>query len=154
MTCGTFDLLHAGHVAFLQKCRKLAGDYPDAELVVYLNTDEFFKAKQEKGAAHKPPPILTYSEREYVLRHLKMIDRIEPNKDTSLTGALRIERPDILVIGDDWAHKNYLIQIETPQTVLAANDILLVYVPYHEPLSSSIIKDRVIAQWVAGNESP
>ncbi len=63
---GCFDVLHPGHVIFLEKARK-EGDF----LIVLLESDE--KIKQIKG---KNRPFFNQKERASVLRGLKFVDQI------------------------------------------------------------------------------
>ena len=92
-TNGCFDLLHWGHVRFLDAARTL-GD----TLVVGLNTDA--SVRGVKGAAR---PIVPAAERAEVLAALAAVDLVvlfdEPDPD-ALIAALH---PDILVKGADWS---------------------------------------------------
>lgn len=63
---GCFDVLHPGHVIFLEKAKKM-GDY----LIVLLESDE--KIKQLKG---KSRPFFNQQERAVVLKGLKFVDQI------------------------------------------------------------------------------
>ena len=63
-TEGVFDLFHAGHVEFLRQARQL-GD----RLVVGLVSDA-------DTASYKPPPILTFAERQAVVRACRHVDRV------------------------------------------------------------------------------
>ncbi len=74
-TGGTFDLFHAGHAAFLERCHELG------DVVVSLNTDEFIV--EYKGKA----PVMTYRERAAVLLASKWVTAVVPNgADTSDEG--------------------------------------------------------------------
>jgi len=66
-TGGTFDLFHAGHVAFLKRCAELGS------VTVSLNTDEFIDEYRGKK------PIISYAEREAVLLGCRWVDRVVPN---------------------------------------------------------------------------
>jgi cytidyltransferase-like protein len=63
-TEGVFDLFHAGHVEFLRQARQL-GD----RLVVGLVSDA-------DTATYKPPPILTFEERQAVVGACRYVDRV------------------------------------------------------------------------------
>jgi rfaE bifunctional protein nucleotidyltransferase chain/domain len=95
-TNGCFDLIHAGHVDYLSKSKRL-GDV----LIVGLNSDD--SVKRIKGEKR---PILLQSERAFVLSNLKPVDYVtifEEDTPANLIGELI---PDILVKGDDWAIEN------------------------------------------------
>lgn len=132
-TGGTFDLLHSGHVNFLKQCHKLAH-----EVVVSLNTDEFINAY--KGN----PPVMTFQERKEVLEGCRYVDKVVPNiggEDSK--PAILSEKPRIIAIGDDWARKDYYKQMQFTQEWLDKNDILLIYLPYKQGISTTQIKARI-----------
>lgn len=131
-TGGTFDLYHAGHAQFLEKC----SHYGD--VVVALNTDEF--VKQFKGKL----PIMSFAERYGVLSSCKYVNRIIPN----ISGAdskptIMSIQPDYIIVGDDWAKKDYYAQMQFTPKWLEEQTIQLVYVPYTSCISSTEIKKRL-----------
>tara|TARA_A100001201_G_C3963873_1_gene163522 strand:- start:102 stop:536 length:435 start_codon:yes stop_codon:yes gene_type:complete len=133
-TGGTFDLFHFGHQNFLKQCRNIAD-----EVVVSLNTDEF--VERFKGFK----PILSYKEREQSLNYCKFVDRVIRNDagEDSRACILTV-RPQIIAIGDDWAHKDYYKQMSFDQQWLDDNQITLVYIPYTRGISTTEIKKRII----------
>lgn len=135
-TGGTFDLFHAGHTKFLQSCRRIAGD--DGYVLISLNTDEFVEAYKGK------PPVMTFEERKTVLLACKYVNSVVPN----LSGAdskptIMTYEPDFIVIGDDWAKKDYYAQMQFTQEWLDEQDIQLVYVPYTKGISTTELKKRI-----------
>ena len=131
-TGGTFDLPHMGHVNFLRQCA-LLGD-----VTVALNTDEFIT--KYKGN----PPIMSYKERETVLKEYKSVKHVVPNiggADSKIT-ILKV-KPDIIAIGTDWLGKDYYKQMQFTQEWLDDNKIVLVYLPYTLKISSTEIKRRM-----------
>jgi len=92
-TNGVFDLLHLGHVTYLQKARDL-GDL----LVVALNSDA--SVKRIKGPLK---PLLPLEERAEMLLALACVDYVTFFEDDTPFEAVKILRPDILVKGGDWA---------------------------------------------------
>ena len=134
-TGGTFDLFHAGHVAFLMTCKQLAGD---AEVVVSLNTDEFIEEYKGK------PPVMSYAERATVLAACRFVDKVIPNiggLDSKI--AIAQASPDLIVIGSDWARRDYYKQMGFDQDWLDDFEIGLVYIPYTRGISSTDIKARL-----------
>ncbi len=131
-TGGSFDLPHAGHVNFLRQCA-LLGD-----VVVALNTDEFIKSY--KGM----PPIMSYKEREAVLKAYRSVAKVVPNiggADSKPT-ILKV-KPNIIAIGTDWLGKDYYHQMQFTQDWLDENNIVLVYIPYTQNISTTEIKKRL-----------
>jgi glycerol-3-phosphate cytidylyltransferase len=134
-TGGSFDLFHVGHVDLLQQCRWLSG--PDGRVVVALNTDDFIV--RYKGSK----PIMSYSEREAVLLSSRYVDEVIPNEngEDSKPAILSIN-PDFLIVGSDWARKDYYKQMDFDQDWLDQHGITLVYFPRTRNLSTTAVKQR------------
>lgn len=131
-TGGTFDLLHYGHISFLRQCSRICDN-----VVVALNTDEFV-------SEYKTQTIMTYKERELSLQSCQYVSKIIPN----LSGAdskptILSVNPDIIAVGDDWAHKDYYSQMSFTPEWLDEKNIVLIYVPYTKGISTSEIKRRI-----------
>jgi rfaE bifunctional protein nucleotidyltransferase chain/domain len=91
-TNGCFDILHRGHVQYLNEARALGG-----RLVVGLNSDS--SVKRLKGETR---PINSESDRKFILENLKAVDEVIIfDQDTPLELIKKI-RPNILVKGGDW----------------------------------------------------
>jgi rfaE bifunctional protein nucleotidyltransferase chain/domain len=91
-TNGCFDILHKGHVTYLNEAKKL-GDL----LVIGLNSDA--SVKRLKGPER---PINNENDRQYVMSQLKPVDFVEIfSEDTPLHLILKI-KPHVLVKGGDW----------------------------------------------------
>jgi len=135
-TGGTFDLFHSAHVRFLAACRRLAG--PDGEVVVSLNTDAFIEAYKGK------PPVMTFAERKAILLGCRYVDQVVANiGGADSKPAIELVMPDLIVIGDDWAKKDYYAQMGFTQEWLDERGIGLAYVPYTQSISTTNIKKRM-----------
>lgn len=93
-TNGVFDLLHPGHVRYLQQARAL-GDV----LVIGINTDRSVRAN--KGPER---PITTEGERAEVLAALECVDGVTIFDEETPFNIISELQPDVLVKGADWAH--------------------------------------------------
>ncbi|QQS36740.1 MAG: D-glycero-beta-D-manno-heptose 1-phosphate adenylyltransferase [Ignavibacteriales bacterium] len=91
-TNGCFDLIHAGHVDYLNKSRAL-GD----ALVVALNSDA--SVKRIKGNKR---PILNQEERSFIVSNLKCVDYVTFFDEDTPAQIIAELVPDILVKGADW----------------------------------------------------
>ncbi len=91
-TNGCFDIIHAGHVDYLEKAKKL-GDI----LVVGLNSDS--SVKRIKGEKR---PIIPQEMRAKVLRSLKPVDYVVVFEEDTPLRLIRAIKPDVLVKGGDW----------------------------------------------------
>ena len=92
-TNGCFDLLHRGHVAYLNAARAL-GD----ALVVAVNTDASVR-RLEKGAAR---PLVGEADRAYVLAGLACVDAVCLFDEDTPRELLAALLPDVLVKGGDY----------------------------------------------------
>ena len=90
---GCFDLLHVGHVRYLDDA-KARGDF----LVVALNTDESVRAN--KGAGR---PLLPLHERAELVAALRSVDAVTSFGERTLELTLRELRPDVHAKGTDYS---------------------------------------------------
>ena len=91
-TNGCFDLLHAGHAHYLNRCKEL-GDI----LVVGINSDSSIrKIKGEKR------PIVPLEFRAYLLSNLRAVDYVVPFEEETPLKLIKAIKPDFLVKGGDW----------------------------------------------------
>src|SRR5918911_5313518 len=91
-TNGCFDLLHVGHVRYLQQARAL-GD----ALLVAINSDR--AVRELKGAGR---PVMNEEERAEVLAALSAVDYVTVFDDISPRSLIARILPDILVKGGDY----------------------------------------------------
>jgi len=92
-TNGVFDLLHPGHVRYLQAARR-EGDV----LIVGINSDRSVRAI--KGPSR---PIMPEHERAEVLEALACVDAVVVFDEETPAAIIAALQPDVLVKGADWA---------------------------------------------------
>lgn len=92
-TNGCFDILHAGHVSYLNEARQL-GD----RLIVAVNDDD--SARRLKGGGR---PVNALERRMRVLEGLEAVDWVVPFSEDTPEALLTKIRPDVLVKGGDYA---------------------------------------------------
>jgi D-beta-D-heptose 7-phosphate kinase/D-beta-D-heptose 1-phosphate adenosyltransferase len=95
-TNGVFDLLHPGHIRYLQDARQL-GD----ALIVGLNSDRSVRAN--KGPER---PITPEAERAEILSALECVDGVAIFDDETPAEIIKRIQPDVLVKGADWGPDN------------------------------------------------
>ena len=105
MTNGVFDLLHRGHVAYLEAARALG-----ASLVVAVNSDASVK-RLGKGDDR---PLNTLDDRMAVLAGLAAVDLVVPFDDDTPRDLIVAAMPDVLVKGGDY----------TAQTTAGAAEVI------------------------------
>lgn len=91
-TNGCFDLLHVGHVRYLDQA-KLLGDV----LIVGVNTDASVQIL--KGPTR---PIQNENDRAEILASLKSVDHTVLFNEETPINLIKLVKPDILVKGGDW----------------------------------------------------
>ncbi|HEY0872894.1 MAG TPA: D-glycero-beta-D-manno-heptose 1-phosphate adenylyltransferase [Vicinamibacterales bacterium] len=92
-TNGVFDILHPGHLRYLQQARSL-GD----ALIVGLNADA--SVRRNKGPER---PINPQDERAEILEALECVDAVVLFEQDTPDEIIKAIQPDILVKGADWA---------------------------------------------------
>jgi D-beta-D-heptose 7-phosphate kinase/D-beta-D-heptose 1-phosphate adenosyltransferase len=92
-TNGVFDLVHPGHVRYLQAARR-QGD----ALIVGLNSDRSVRANKGPGR-----PITSEAERAEILGALECVDAVVVFDEETPDAIVRLVQPDVLVKGADWA---------------------------------------------------
>jgi D-beta-D-heptose 7-phosphate kinase/D-beta-D-heptose 1-phosphate adenosyltransferase len=91
-TNGCFDLLHIGHLRYLEKAKAL-GDI----LVVGVNSD--FSVQRLKGPER---PILPLSERMEIVSGLECVDYVTSFDESTPLELISFLKPHVLVKGGDW----------------------------------------------------
>jgi rfaE bifunctional protein nucleotidyltransferase chain/domain len=127
-TNGVFDILHPGHVRYLQRAHAL-GDL----LIVGLNADE--SVRRNKGAAR---PIVPEEERAEMLAALACVDAVVIFGEDIPDEIIRLVQPDILVKGADWAAD----QIVGRDTVEARGG-KVIRMPVEEGFSTTALVERI-----------
>ena len=128
-TNGCFDLLHPGHIVYLQAARQL-GDV----LIVGLNSDR--SVREIKGESR---PILAEEERAAILSGLESVSFITVFDESTPLNLIKSIMPDVLVKGGDWG----LHEIVGRKEVEAAGG-KVVALPYAAGYSTSEIVERIL----------
>lgn len=139
LTLGTFDLFHAGHVAFLRHCRALAGS--EGRVIVGLNTDRF-------AESYKRLPVIPYAEREAVLLACRLVDDVYPNDQPGGSARALIEAlaPHAVAATMDYHPSNgkdWFAQIGTSVEWFREQGIGVEWIPYTAGVSSTGIRSRL-----------
>ena len=127
-TNGCFDLLHVGHLRYLQEARELG-----SKLIVGLNSDA--SVKRLKGEQR---PIVPQDERREMLLGIKPVDEVIIFDEDTPLRLIQEVCPDILVKGGDWP----VSEIVGSDFVLKNNGQVL-SLPFHEGRSSTNIIAKI-----------
>jgi len=131
-TNGCFDLLHVGHVRYLQAARALGG-----VLIVGLNSDR--SVHELKGTAR---PITTQNDRAEILASLECVDLITIFPEIRATKFLAAVRPAVYVKGGDYTSET-LDQEERAQLKHIGAEICLI--PFEAGYSTSALIEQICA---------
>lgn len=128
MTNGCFDILHPGHVMYLEQAKALGH-----RLVIAVNADE--SVKRLKGETR---PINTLAERMVVLAALNSVDWVVPFTEDTPERLIKAIKPDILLKGGDWQVE----QIAGGDFVLA-NGGQVMTIPFEQGFSTTNILQKI-----------
>lgn len=128
-TNGCFDLLHVGHVRYLQDARRL-GDF----LIVGLNSDS--SVRQLKGEER---PVQTESDRAEILAALSGVDYVVIFSEETPLHLIEAIKPDVLVKGGDWTIDKI---IGSQFVILNGGEVKSL--PFHQGRSTSSIIQKVL----------
>ncbi|MEM1578793.1 MAG: adenylyltransferase/cytidyltransferase family protein [Archaeoglobaceae archaeon] len=85
---GTFDIIHPGHIRFLEEAKKF-GD----ELIVIV--------ARERNVKHKPKPVIPEEQRRRVVEAIKFVDKAILGDENDIFRPIMDLKPDIIVLGYD-----------------------------------------------------
>jgi D-beta-D-heptose 7-phosphate kinase/D-beta-D-heptose 1-phosphate adenosyltransferase len=127
-TNGVFDLLHPGHVRYLNHARTL-GD----ALIVGVNSDRSVRSNKGEGR-----PINTESERAEILAALQPVDVVVIFDEETPHELIAAVQPDVLVKGADWPEDGIV-----GRDVVEARGGVVVRVPVAAGYSTSSIIEKI-----------
>ena len=94
LAAGKFDILHLGHLAYLEQCRKLAGKNGELVVVIALDTT----IKRERGAL----PVFPQEHRRRIVESLEIVDRaVLGYESMNHFDIVEDIKPDIIALGHD-----------------------------------------------------
>jgi rfaE bifunctional protein nucleotidyltransferase chain/domain len=132
MTNGHFDLLHVGHIRYLQGARDLG-----SALVVGLNSDASTRARKPGR------PLVPQEERAELLAALACVDVVVIFDDLNANALVAVLRPEVYVKGGDWGRPN---GPQPPEAeIVSGYGGRIAYLPYIPDRSTSRLIERIRA---------
>lgn len=131
-TNGCFDLIHPGHIRYLQEARRL-GD----ALIVALNSDR--SVRELKGDKR---PILDQNERVEVMAALGCVDYVTIFDAPTPREIIAALLPDVLVKGGDWGLERIIGRDEVEA---AGGEVLSL--PFVEGCSTTDVIERIVRRY-------
>jgi len=140
MAQGVFDILHLGHVHYLEKAREL-GD----ELVVVVATDKTVRARKHE-------PITPEEMRRDLVAALRCVDTAVVGSDGGdpYVTVKEIE-PDIIALGHDQEHDEARIRMDLQKRGISAEVVRLDYY-YHDLDGTRKIILKILSMWTFSRE--
>jgi glycerol-3-phosphate cytidylyltransferase len=126
-TAGVFDLFHIGHLNLLRQAKEMC-----EFLIVGVNTDELVQEYKKKI------PVIPTKERIAIVEGIRYVDKVVPVTNRNKVRAYYDYRFDVLFVGDDWKGSTHYIEMERE---LHKKDVTLVYIPYTQNTSSTLLKN-------------
>ena len=141
LASGVFDLLHLGHVRFLEAAKKTGG--PNAKLVVVVARDSTVEKKKGKK------PVMPEYQRCALVASLKVVDQaILGHKNFDMVKVLEEIKPDIVALGYD-SHLSSLertVNMAIKKQGLKIKVVKIAKFSSDELDSSSKIKQKIVEQ--------
>ena len=134
LTNGCFDLIHAGHIRYLQRAKSLG-----RSLVVGLNSDASVQAIKPAKPGLPPRPIVPQMQRAEVLAALKPVDAVVIFAEPTATRLIETLKPDIYAKGGDYTPETLP---ETPAVLACGGEIALIEIEVSA--STTAIVDRIL----------
>lgn len=141
LASGVFDLLHLGHVKFLEEAKKIGGK--DAELVVIIARD--ITVEENKGRK----PIMSENQRRALVESLKVVDEaVLGFEKFDLGDVIERVKPDFIALGYDQADMEKDIRRYLTEHKLNIQIIRIGKFEEDELDSSSKIRQKIVEKFV------
>ena len=128
-TNGCFDLLHVGHIRFLQAIKRISD-----VLIVCVNSDDSVERLKGKGR-----PIIPLAERMEILDNMKCVDYVVAFEEDTPCEILNKIKPDIHVKDASYANRDI-----PEKGVVESNGGIMVFLPKLEGYSTTEIMKTII----------
>lgn len=140
LASGVFDLLHLGHVRFLEEAKRAGG--PGAELIVIVARDD--TVQERKGEK----PVMPENQRRALVESLRIVDEaVLGYEDFDLGRVIEKTKPDIVALGHDQKGMERDVRRYIEEKGLAI-DVLRIEKFEEDKLdSSSKIKQKIIEHY-------
>lgn len=136
LTNGCFDLLHAGHVRYLQAAKALG-----RALVVGLNSDQSVRTIKPATAGMPLRPIVAEAQRAEVLAALKPVDAVVLFNEPTAMQLVAALQPDIYVKGGD-----YQLATLPEAAIVQAYGGRVELIQFEVPSSTTAIIQKILTQ--------
>lgn len=138
-TAGVFDMFHKGHLNILKKAKEMC-EY----LIVAVNTDELVYKYKSKY------PVVGTEDRMSIVGAIRYVDKVVPSDSLDKVSAWEKYKFDVVFIGDDWKGTERWNKTEE---ALGKIGISVEYIPYTVNISSTVIREKLLAGEIREREN-
>ncbi len=140
LASGVFDLLHLGHVRFLEEAKKAGGE--NAELIVIVARDS--TVEKRKGAR----PVMPENQRRALVESLKVVDEaLLGFEDFNMGKVIEKIKPDVIAVGHDQDGVEKAVKKYIEDNGLSIKVVKIGKLSEDELDSSSKIKQKIIEHY-------
>lgn len=140
MASGTFDLLHLGHVKYLEEAKKAGGE--NAKLIVIVARDS--TAEKRKGER----PVVPEDQRRALVEALRVVDEaVLGYEEADIRGVIEKVKPDVIALGYDERNMEREVRRAISEIGLDIRVVKVGKFGRDELNSSSKIKRKIIETW-------
>jgi FAD synthetase len=140
LASGVFDLLHLGHVRFLEEAKKAGGE--NAKLIVIIARD----STVEKTKGRKP--VMPENQRRKLVESLKVVDEAVLGVENFDIGeVIRTEKPDVIALGYDQSGMERKVKAYVEKNGLSVKVVRVGKFEADELNSSSKIRQRIVEKY-------
>jgi FAD synthetase len=137
LASGVFDLLHLGHVKFLEEAKKVGGK--NAQLVVIVARDSTVEYTKDRK------PIMPENQRRALVESLKIVDMaFLGSKNLDLDNVIKAVKPDIIALGYDQAEMESRVKDYVKNHKLNIKVVRIGKFEADELNSSSKIRQKIV----------
>jgi len=137
LASGNFDLLHLGHVRYLEEAKRAGGE--NAELIVIVARDSTVEKMKGKK------PVMSEDQRRSLVEALKVVDEaILGYEELDINKVLEKIRPDIIAVGHDQEGMEKAVRKAVAEKELKIQIVKIGKFGKEELNSSSKIKRKVV----------
>jgi len=141
LASGVFDLLHLGHVRFLEEAKKVGGK--NSQLIVIIARDN--TVKEKKGRK----PVISENQRRALVESLKVVDEaLLGFEDFEIGDVIERVKPDIIALGYDQIELENGTKMYVDKNKLTIKVVRIGKFEENELDSSSKIKKKIIQKFI------
>lgn len=128
-TTGVYDMFHIGHLNIIKRAKEVC-EY----LVVGVTTDELCFERKKKY------PVICEEERMEIVRSIKYVDKVIPQKNMNKLDAVKDIGADVVFVGSDWQGTPEWNKYEEEFARVGCS---VEYLQHTDGISSTILRERM-----------